>query len=46
MVTKFNAKKKLKMHAIYEEILKEVYISAFNMCIMSYHSELEEFFKD
>lgn len=41
-----NGGQKIKVYEIYESILSELYASAFNYAVMTYHNELEQYFSD
>ena len=46
IVCQLNAKKKLKLYRIHEDISRDVYVSAYNFCIIGYQDELERYFSD
>lgn len=46
IVIQLNSKKKIKIHKIYEDIVRDLYTSAYNLCVMKYHDELEDYFSD
>lgn len=46
VVTLFNSNKKIKIHGIFENILRDLYISGYNYCVLGYHEKLEAYFDD
>lgn len=40
LIITLNSHKKIKVESVYKNIIEELYVSAFNFCILSYHGEL------
>ena len=41
-----NESRKIKIQWIYQDIIQEMYVSAFNYCVLGYHDELELYLDD
>ena len=46
IASKLNGRKKLMIKSIYDEIIKDLYASAYNYCVISYQKKLENYFDD
>lgn len=46
IAARMNSHKNIDVEDLYQTLVSELYISAYNYCVISYHDELEPYFDD